>query len=350
MKIIFLIPGTRISGGIRVVFEYANHLITRGHDVLIIHPLSPLPYASSLYPAHGMPEVTTILEHKVGWFDLKAKLIGVPTLEEKYIPKADIIVATWWETAYCIKNYKIDRGQKFYLIQGYETWGGPKELVEGSYKLGLKNVVISTFLKDALRKIDADVCAVIPNGVNLNDFYVEQRQYVSDTIRILMPYRPEGWKGTEDGTKAFEIANTQCKNIKLVMFGLERGPDVPDYVEFHVNAVGKRLREIYNSCDIFLFSGRTEGSPLAPMEAMACKCAVVTTDVGGISDYVISGKTALVSKPNDTDALAQNLIALIKDRKKLHKIAEAGNKHIKEFTWDRSTEQLENTFKSAFNG
>ena len=43
--------------------------------------------------------------NKIGWFDLKADLIRVPTFSEKFIPNADIIVATRWETAYHVNKY-----------------------------------------------------------------------------------------------------------------------------------------------------------------------------------------------------------------------------------------------------
>ena len=34
MKINFVIPFKRLSGGIRVVFLYANYLVGKGHDVV----------------------------------------------------------------------------------------------------------------------------------------------------------------------------------------------------------------------------------------------------------------------------------------------------------------------------
>ena len=42
MKITFILPGIGIAGGIRVVFEYANRLQDRGHEVNIVYPLTPL--------------------------------------------------------------------------------------------------------------------------------------------------------------------------------------------------------------------------------------------------------------------------------------------------------------------
>ena len=80
------------------------------------------------------------------------------------------------------------------------------------------------------------------------------------------------------------------------------------------------------------------------MEAMACKCAVVATAVGGIPDYAVAGETALVSPPRSPELLAENIIRLVEDEKLLGCLSEAGYDHIREFTWEKSTEELERLF------
>jgi hypothetical protein len=43
MKITFVLQetGTGAVGGIRVVYEYANHLLEKGHEVNIVYPVTP---------------------------------------------------------------------------------------------------------------------------------------------------------------------------------------------------------------------------------------------------------------------------------------------------------------------
>jgi glycosyltransferase involved in cell wall biosynthesis len=43
---------------------------------------------------------------------------------------------------------------------------------------------------------------------------------------------------------------------------------------------------------------------------MACGCAFVGTDSGGVRDYATDGDTALLSAPGDRDGLLQNLIRI----------------------------------------
>ncbi|GAH78739.1 unnamed protein product, partial [marine sediment metagenome] len=240
-------------------------------------------------------------------------------------PDADIVVATWWATAYYVSRYSKSKGEKFYFIQHYEIWGGPEEKVTNTYKLGLHNFVHSTWLKNILQdKVGAKIEAVIPHAPDREQFYPEDMERNNDTIRVLIPYRRAKWKGIEDGIKAFEIAREKYPDIQLVMFGPLRGEDIPKYVEFHQRPSNDRLRKIYNSCDIFLFPSHCEGFGTPPMEAMTCKCAVVATAVGGIPDYTIPGETALLSPPRSPQLLAENLIKLIEDRELLRRISEAG--------------------------
>jgi len=352
MKITFIVPSTSISGGVRVIFEYANRLQKRGHNVSVLYPLIPLNFGLRSYDyRRNFLRIVKFLSNfkrwaRVDWFDVKANLMIIPTLSEKYIPNSDIIVATAWPTAYYVNSYGKCKGRKVYFIQGYEIWNGPRDKVEKTYKLPLRKVVVSSWLKNLMEdKFQERVKEVIMNGVNLDQFYNLHKKYNSKK-RILMYYSNSKLKGAEDGIKALEIVKNRYPEIQLVMFGTHKGRNVPRYVEFHRKPSKERLRELYSSCDIFLYPSRSEGFGLPPMEAMACKCAVVTTNVGAIPDYVIPGKTALVSPPNSSKGLAENLIQLIEDEEKLRNISIAGYNYIKKFGWEQSATKLEKLFKN----
>ncbi len=356
LKITFIVPNIEISGGIKAVFEFSNYLCQRGHDVSVVYPLFPMRgqgrwYSPGSIIGRGLGVVRNLkIGNSVDWFKLKARLIRVPTLAERLIPCADIVVATWWETAYSVSEYNKDKGEKFYLVQHYEVWGGPKEDVDGSYRLGLRNIVNSSWLKEILKGLGAKVEALIPHAPDLEQFYPEDVRKNTKKTRILMPYRSLKWKGVEDGVRAFEIAKKKHPEIQLVMFGPDSGKDIPQYVEFHMSPSNDELRRIYNSCDIFLFPSRTEGFGMPPMEAMACKCAVVTTNVGAVSDYTIAEKTALVAPPNTPESLAKEILRLIEDEEFRNRISEAGYNHIiNNFNWANLTEVLEQTFKTCLS-
>ncbi len=361
MRITFVIPFIALTGGIKVPMEYGNQLHDMGHDVTFVYPReSPYPKAISgkgldmkerlrKLKAEMRFWISRLLnKSELRWFDLRVRLIRVPDLSEKYIPDGDIIMAVDWTTAEWVNSYRESRGKKFHLIQHYETWSGPKDRVDATWRMPLNKIVISSWLKDfAEGNFGQRVFGPLIHGVDFKQFYNDDKTYNRDK-RVGMLYHGLDWKGVPDGIKAFEIAREKFPSIQLVMFGLKRGDNVPEHVEFHENPSQEELRQLYCSCDIFVCPSWTEGCQLPPMEAMACQCAVVATNVGGIPDYTVPGETALVSPPRKPHALAQNLIRLLEeDESELRCISLAGYQKIREFTWEKAAKQLEFFFQTA---
>lgn len=60
------------------------------------------------------------------------------------------------------------------------------------------------------------------------------------------------------------------------------------------------LRLIYNAIDVLAISSKSEGMPIAALEAMASGVPVVATSVGGLPD-LLDGRGVIVKEPNVTD-------------------------------------------------
>ncbi|MBN1804563.1 MAG: glycosyltransferase family 4 protein [Sedimentisphaerales bacterium] len=353
MKITFILNGIGVSGGTKAVFQLANKLQQRGHKVEVIYPLVPLCSTKDGYNAKAVVNMVRgtignlLRGNKVDWFELHARVVRVPWLAERYIPDADVIVATWWETAYLVSRYNISKGEKFYFAQHYEVWGGPKKKVDESYKLGLRIIVNSGWLKNILEgELGVRTEALILHSPDWDSFYPESKaKRPNGDIRILLPYRRETWKGFADGIEVFEKVKKQCPNATLVTFGSKQKNGIPSYAEHHNKPSNSTLRKIYNSCDIFLFPSWEEGFGMPPMEAMACKVSVVTTNVGAVCEYTIPGETAMVSEPKDIEGLAENIIRLIENKGSRDQIAEKGYDYIRQFSWANAADKLEKTFQ-----
>lgn len=74
--------------------------------------------------------------------------------------------------------------------------------------------------------------------------------------------------------------------------------------------------ELYHAADISAFPSKIEGLGLAGVEAMAAGVPLISSNVHGILDYVIEGKTGFACKPNNVDAFA-NAIETLANSKKL---------------------------------
>ena len=127
MKITFIPHGysPKPIGGLKVVYEYANRLVARGHEVTIAHPRR--------LPNLGLDRRTKLrlwLIGKVKWthspiapevlwypIDSRIRMLHVPVPTPPYIPNSDAVVSTWWATAEYVANYPPEKGRKFYLVQ-----------------------------------------------------------------------------------------------------------------------------------------------------------------------------------------------------------------------------------------
>lgn len=73
--------------------------------------------------------------------------------------------------------------------------------------------------------------------------------------------------------------------------------------------------ELYHAADISAFPSKIEGLGLAGVEAMAAGVPLVSSNVHGILDYVIDGKTGYTSDPEDIDGFAAAIEKLASDSK-----------------------------------
>jgi glycosyltransferase involved in cell wall biosynthesis len=160
-----------------------------------------------------------------------------------------------------------------------------------------------------------------------------------------MPYRQYRNKGSEDGIKALGAVREKYSDIEFILYGENRPDGMPGWITFKENVSDSELRRLYSDADIFVCPSWVEGFGLTPMEASACGCAVVATNVGAVSDYAINGKTIISTPPRDPGALAGAIIRLVESEGDRKSIARCGNEYIKKFTWDKATDDLENIIK-----
>jgi len=357
MKITFVTSGFGLSGGTKAIFEFTNHLVDMGHEVNILCSLTPF-WLEGKWINKGRLFIRFVRIFKkskgckacVNWFNVKANLKPIWSYKEKYIPDADIIVATWWETAYFVKRYGAKKGKKFYLIQDHEIWMGNDDAVNKTYQIGLKNIVNSRWLKKTLKeKAETSVEEVILHAPDHHQFYPERSSKKHKNIRILMPYRRERRKGTLEGLLVLKRVKKIHPNIEIILFGQKIPKDdfgmLEKDVRFYQSPVKDELRQLYNACDIFLYPPLEEGFGMPPMEAMACRLPVITTSAGAIPEYTIAGKTALVSSPGNIDTMTKNLLRLIEKPKERDRIAEMGYRYIQKFRWEDAANKLEQVFK-----
>ncbi len=89
--------------------------------------------------------------------------------------------------------------------------------------------------------------------------------------------------------------------------------------------------ELYHAADISAFPSRIEGLGLAGVEAMAAGVPLISSNVHGILDYVIDGKTGYAIPPNDADGFADAIKKLAESPKLRTSMKEACLKAVEPF-------------------
>ena len=353
MKITFLMPCYMWapSGGFRIVYEYANQLVARGHEVSVVHPrrLKQLPVrrnisARELASAARWTLKELFSKPTINWHDIdeRVDMRFAPSADPFHLPDADVLFATAWSTVASVLDCPPIKGEKCYLIQHYETWLGPKHLVDETWRAPLHKIVISRWLLEIGDSLGARDLTYIPNAINFH-WYRLIRPIQKRPRQIVMMLSSVPFKGGIDGIKAIEIAKKEFPDLKVVLFGNGRRPSwVPDWMSYFRDPPQRRIVEdFYNNSSIVLSPSLTEGFALPPAEGAACGCAIVATDSGGIRDFVENGVTGLLSAPQDPRALAENLCALLRNDDLRIRLASAANRRIARFTWDRSAALME---------
>ena len=94
-------------------------------------------------------------------------------------------------------------------------------------------------------------------------------------------------------------------------------------VSGQVHLIGYRndIPELNCISDVFCFPSLREGLGLAAIEAMACGLPLLTSNVHGINDYSIDGKTGFKYSPFDIEGFMNGILILYRDRTLHHDIS-----------------------------
>ena len=97
--------------------------------------------------------------------------------------------------------------------------------------------------------------------------------------------------------------------------------------------------------DIVALTSLNEGTPVSLIEAQAGNKPIISTNVGGIENVVIPGRTALLSESNDLAGISENLLKVIEDDDLRKKLSLEGWSHVKEkFHFTRLVEDTKNLY------
>jgi glycosyltransferase involved in cell wall biosynthesis len=319
----FLIWNTRKCGGNKLIFEYANRLKKRGHEIQII----------------------VVFDKEIDWFPLQVEVKSLFDL--RWIRKrTNILVATFWPTAYL--SFLFPAKKRCYLVLGWEAeyYRGPllPYLVLLSFKLPLQLMAISDFLikktKEIVPKKDIYLA---PVGIDRNLFSPMKITKDPQSIRILSVISAyQRYKGLDNLIMLIKkLKKKYGKKFRFILLSYERKSIDQCFDEFISNVSNERLVEEYRRADLFLAASRVEGFFIPGLEAMACGCPVVTTDSGGVREYAKKGYNCLMAT-DPSEMLEKKMVETVLSNYRLrNKLVKNGLETARQFDWSISSRKFE---------
>jgi glycosyltransferase involved in cell wall biosynthesis len=298
MKIVYILNGTALYGGVKVVFQHVEALRALGYDAEVVSP-EPTP---AWYPGAGR------LHRQVA--ELTPEAIG----------KADVVVATIYHTVPVAE--RVEGAVVAHLCQCYEGDYEPIRdqwpEIHALYGKPTVKLAVSPHLARIIEERYGQPCHWIPQPLETGRFVppaVERND--ASRFRVMVAGR---WdldvKGVERAVRGLALLRGESPEIELVRLTQEAFPEELAFwpgVEMHAGIDPSRVPELMQSIDLYVsMSGEVEGFGLPTIEAMSCGRPVVVSDIGANRALDPDQRASVRVPAGDLEALA-SAVRLLRD-------------------------------------
>lgn len=344
MRVTFVLPGLDLTGGNRVVSVYARMLRDAGHAVVVVAAGArqrslKQRFVGLIRGASAAPGLAVPRSHLDG-LGLDVRRLDVyRRATDDDVPDADVVIATWWETAEWVAELSATKGTKIYLVQHHEVFPGlPIDRVRATYRLPMKKLVVADWLRDVMLTEYGDPeVEVVSNAVDAAQFFAPPRTRQPRPTMGFMSSTTE-FKGPDVAAGAIREVKHCIPELKVICFGHEliNGLEFMDSdLEFHRTPNQDKIREVYSQVDVWLSSSRSEGFNLPALEAMACRTPVVSTRTGWPATAVIPGRNGFLADVGDAHGLANGVRSVLaSDLSSWQAMSEAAFDTARPLTWN----------------
>ncbi len=328
--IAYVLFNTKASGGEATIVQHANKFAKKKYEIII-------------YSIYGKRPKG--LNNKVKFKNILFSLFD---------SGKDILVATFWPTAYVVLLMKARH--KFYFVQGWEPSFHKNFILKGlalySYQLPFIKIVNSSFLKRKMDKVDKKGHPVFHFNYKVLDtklfrprFKKADNNSKTRKVKILSVI---SWyikpKGPDILVKAVKKLKRNHPNYHFALASLEKKPYEPVFDKFFSNPSRNFLANLYRKSDIYLILSRFEGLPITVLEAMRSGCLVISSNSHGVLDIVNHMENGIILKKVE-DLWKKNTIEkVIKNRKLLRRLIKNGLK----LSLDYSNEKIIDDFEKIY--
>jgi glycosyltransferase involved in cell wall biosynthesis len=332
--ITFLVPGAKHPiGGAIAMYEFANGMSRRGHEVQVVH----IDFiGNSREQVYRFPDRVETLDDIDGFtFEERIEHHFPRSFDETELPDADFVF-------FIDDRVPTRSGLPVILVQGYGLL--TQEFEHQLYRAPCPKVCVAKWLVDVGKQLGVadDQLVHVPYGLRHQKYNV--RTPVEDRpLQVSMLYNGHPTKAANLGLAALAEAKRRIPELRVMVFGsTDPIHSIPDGITYLTSPPQDAIvNDIYNQSRVFISSSILEGFGMGCVEAMACGCALVTTANGGSEDYAIHGETALVCDPEDVSSMADQVEWLLLDDETRIRLVLGGQDYVRRFDWDTSAEMLD---------
>ena len=336
-------PGNHPIGGYKVIYEYANRISQKGHNVCIVYDCSRLFYKDK-FDFIRILKIHIKYNRNKSWFklDKRVKLrYALHGINNESITDSDFIIGSAIETIEPIYDLSKKKGIKIYFVQDIENWRYPDEYVNKTYSWPFIKIAISNWIKDRVDRYSKTSTTVINNGLDFSLLRIVTPIAERNPHSVSMLYHALEHKGSKYGLEALIMLKKDIPDLTAEMFGaVEKPTDLPEWINYTKQATAKQVAEIYNKTSVFLCPTINEGFGLTGAESMACGCALVSTEYTGVKEYAVNKVNSLLCDTKNAAALYKNMKILMNDNELRIRLSNQGHKDIQKLDWNISVNKF----------
>ena len=244
-------------------------------------------------------------------------------------------------------------------VFGYILW---EPVLEQYFKKIDGLIAVSEVARDTVSKYFPGDYHIIPNGIDTGRFRPDVEPIAALNTygpKVLFVGRFEPRKGLKYLLQAFPLVIEKFPEAKLIVVGrgfLERyyRRYVEEYIKNNVIFVGQvsaqDLSRYYASCDIYCSPATgAESFGIVLLEAMASAKPIVASDIPGYRTILEDNKEGLFFKPCDPNSLAEKIIILLNDKRKMDALGMQGRKKALRYDWQIVSKQILDFYSEVLN-
>ena len=322
MKIVYIITGLGLGGAETQVCNLCDQFAKLGHDVSLVY----------LYGEQvASPQNKEIPVYSIGLTKSPLSLLGAFYRLVRLIRKIkpDVIHSHMVHANLLTRLTRIFYNVPVLISTAHNTnEGGKARMLAYRYtdKLADLSTNVSQISVDAFIEQKAsflDKMIMVPNGIDTTRFIIDdkKRLLMRESLGVNINEKMIIAVGRNDPAKDYANLLSAIRlipnelSIKVFVVGLDtellaqqaQSLGISDKIQFL--GLRRDIPDLMMAADIFVMSSEWEGLPIVIGEAMACECAVITTDAGGAAQWLPNRNYVVPVK--DPEELAKKLTDLI---------------------------------------